>query len=95
MRVVALEAGAALCAGRGQQQRVDLALIGDQAVGSWLLVHRGMALRRISPEEAAQTLAALDALAAVLSGDADVDQYFADLANREPTLPPHLRKETP
>lgn len=95
MRIIALEPGGALCAGRGQQQRVDFALIGEEAVGAWVLVHRGVALRRMSPEDAAQTLAALDALDAVLSGEGDVDKYFADLTDREPTLPPHLRKETP
>ena len=95
MQIVAAEAGAAVCVARGQRQRVDLALVGDEAVGAWVLVHRGVALRQISPEEANQTLAALDALAAVLSGDGDIDRHFADLAHREPTLPPHLRKGVP
>lgn len=95
MQIIALEQGSAVCAGRGQQQRVDLALIGDNAIGAWVLVHRGVALRQLSPEEASQTLAALDALDAVLAGDVDFDRYFTDLANREPALPAHLRKENP
>ncbi len=37
-------------------------------------------------------LAALAALDAALSGTQDLDTYFADLATREPQLPPHLRK---
>ena len=38
----------------------------------------------------ATNLAALDA---ALAGEADLDAHFADLVNREPELPEHLRKE--
>jgi hydrogenase expression/formation protein HypC len=50
----------------------------------------------MTPEAAARTGAALDALAAVLSGDTStIDDAFADLVSREPQLPEHLRpKET-
>lgn len=94
MQIVALESSHAVCGVRGRSERVDLALVGDQAVGAWVLVHCGMALRAISPDEAEQTLAALDALDAVLAGEGDVDRFFTDLTSREPTLPAHLRKET-
>ncbi len=36
---------------------------------------------------------ALDALEAALAGETDLDRHFADLVNREPELPEHLRKE--
>jgi hydrogenase expression/formation protein HypC len=91
MQVVATEAGAAICEGRGRRERIDVALVGTQPVGTWILVYQGSAVRTLTPEEAAQTTAALDALEAVLAGRTDVDAYFADLIDREPTLPPHLQ----
>jgi hydrogenase expression/formation protein HypC len=93
MRVVSADAGTALCEGRGERTRVDTRLVGDLPAGSWILAYRGAAIRTLSPEEAAQTLAALDALDAVLAGatGADVDAYFADLVGREPQLPDHLK----
>jgi hydrogenase expression/formation protein HypC len=45
----------------------------------------------LTAEEAAQTNAALDALAAVLAGESDTAAHFADLVDREPQLPAHLR----
>jgi hydrogenase expression/formation protein HypC len=91
MQVVAAEAGVAVCEGRGRRERIDLALVGDQPTGSWILAYQGSAVRTLTAEEAAQTSAALDALDAVLAGDTDVDAYFADLIDREPVLPDHLK----
>lgn len=94
MRVVRAETGtAAWCEGNGRAERIDLALVGEQPVGAWILAYHGTAVRTMTPEEAAQTSAALDALAAVLAGEVDVDAYFADLIEREPTLPPHLAED--
>jgi hydrogenase expression/formation protein HypC len=91
LQVLAVEAGAALCAARGRRERIDMALVGEQPPGAWILAYQGSAVRTMTPEEAAQTQAALDALAAVLAGDASVDAYFADLVEREPELPDHLK----
>jgi hydrogenase expression/formation protein HypC len=90
MRIVAAEGGAALCEGRGVQERIDTRLLGEQPDGTWILAYRGSAVRVMTPEEAAQTTAALDALDAVLAGEVDFDAFFADLVDREPQLPPHL-----
>jgi hypothetical protein len=46
----------------------------------------------MTAEEAAQTAAALDALDAVLAGAGEVDAFFADLVEREPQLPAHLKE---
>lgn len=46
----------------------SLALIDDATVGDFVLMHVGYALNRISPEEAAETLALMRA-AGVLAGD--------------------------
>ncbi|MFO1414126.1 MAG: HypC/HybG/HupF family hydrogenase formation chaperone [Burkholderiales bacterium] len=93
MRVVSVDGPVADCEGRGTQARLDLTLIEAVAPGDWILSFRGAALRRLTDEEAAQTNAALDALAAVLAGEPVEDAMFADLVNRTPTLPPHLRGE--
>ena len=90
MRIVRTDAGTALCPGRGVQERIDTRLLGEQPEGTWILAYRGAAVRVMTPEEAAQTTAALAALDAVLAGEGNVDAHFADLVGREPRLPPHL-----
>jgi hydrogenase expression/formation protein HypC len=94
MQITGTEAGVAVCEGRGRRERIDLALVGDQPQGSWILAYQGCAVRTLTPIEAAQTAAALDALEAVLAGEANVDAYFADLIEREPVLPAHLKGNT-
>jgi hydrogenase expression/formation protein HypC len=86
----------AWCTGREGRRLVDLSLVGPQPVGAWLLTFLGAA-REVIPEETARnTDRALDALAAVLAGDASgVDEAFADLVARIPQLPDHLRPEEP
>ncbi len=95
MRVVKSAPGAApgraLCEGRGETAWVDFMLTGDQPPGTWVLAFRGAAMRVLSDAEAQATNAALDALAGVLAGDADIDAHFADLVDREPELPAHLK----
>ncbi len=92
MRIVSAAGEVAVCEGRGRRERIDLALLGGLPPGRWVLAYQGSALRALTPEEAAQIDAALDALEAVLAGGDDVDAYFADLVDREPQLPAHLRE---
>ncbi|CBS89910.1 HypC/HybG/HupF family hydrogenase formation chaperone [Azospirillum lipoferum] len=68
---------------------VDLSLVPEAGPGDWVLGFLGAARRLLEPEEAAQILDALAAMAAALDGEA-LDSAFADLTGREPTLPPHL-----
>lgn len=91
MQLVAVEPGRAVGEGRGQRQALDLMLVGDQPLGAWVLAFCGAARRVLTADEAQQTNAALDALEAVLAGDSDVTAHFADLVDREPTLPDHLK----
>jgi hydrogenase expression/formation protein HypC len=91
MRIVSSTAHVALGEGRGQRQQLDLMLLGEVPAGTWVLAFRGAALRVLTPDEAGQIDAALDALDTVLAGGDDVDACFPDLADREPTLPEHLR----
>ncbi|MCU0805126.1 MAG: HypC/HybG/HupF family hydrogenase formation chaperone [Burkholderiales bacterium] len=92
MRVVATDDMIAECEGRNGRQRLDNMLVGPVPPGTWLLAFQGRALRVMSEDEAAQTLAALEALdAAIHGGETSFDAYFADLVGREPQLPEHLK----
>lgn len=86
----------ARCTGRGGEALIDLALVGPQPAGAWLLTFLDAAREVIAPERAAAIDAALDALDALdAAGSAAIDFgiFFADL-NREPQLPDFLRKES-
>ena len=91
MQVVEPADSFAWCEGEGERERLDMILIGPQAVGTWVLGFHGTARQVLSGAEAAQARAGRLALAAVLAGDSCVDEYFADLVGREPRLPAHLR----
>jgi hydrogenase expression/formation protein HypC len=91
MQVLEAAAGMAVCEGRGNRERLNCLMIGDPPVGTWVLAFQGSALRVIDADAAAQTNAALDALQAVLAGGTATDAHFADLVDREPQLPAHLR----
>ena len=85
--------GFAWCEGRGERRQVDMALVGEQARGAWVLVHNGVAREVLTARRARQVDQALDALAAAMWGE-QVTGLFPDLEDREPTLPPHLAAQT-
>jgi hydrogenase expression/formation protein HypC len=91
MQLLSGATGRALCEGRGHRETLDLMLVGEQPVGTWLLAFRGTAIRVLTADEARQTNGALDALEAALAGDGSIDAHFADLVGRDPVLPEHLR----
>jgi hydrogenase expression/formation protein HypC len=92
MRVERLEPHRAWCEGRHGEGWIDLSLVGPQPRGTWLLTFLGAAREVLTEESAAQTAGALDGLAAALAGDsAGIDAAFADLVDRTPQLPDHLR----
>lgn len=92
MQVVEAEEAAAICVADGERREVSTLLLDDGPAksGDWVLVHINTAVRRLSPEEAQQIG---DALAAVLaaSGGQPYEHLIADLIDREPELPAHLR----
>ena len=92
LRVVAYDGHFAWCEAGTVRERLDMILVGEQPVGTWVLAFQGAARHVMSDDEAVQTRAGRDALAAVLRGEDDVDAFFADLVGREPELPAHLRK---
>lgn len=95
MRVIEGDGVAALAEGRGARERIDMLIVGAQPPGTWVLVLHGVARRVLTDTEALQTLDALDALGIALQapqrGRAAIDALFADLVDREPQLPEHLR----
>ncbi|MCI4677447.1 HypC/HybG/HupF family hydrogenase formation chaperone [Rhodoblastus acidophilus] len=90
MTIVEGDEISALCERGGELRRVSLLLIGPQAVGTKVLVHIDSAIRTLDAGEAAQIGRALDGLAAALRGE-DFEEAFADLIERGPQLPEHLR----
>lgn len=76
----------------GEERSVDLALVGPQPAGAWLLVFLNSAREVIDAARAQEIHDALSAVAAVMAGHTmDVDALFPDLVGREPPLPEHLR----
>jgi hydrogenase expression/formation protein HypC len=91
LRVVETQGHCAWCEAGAHRECLDMMLVGEQPVGTWVLGFLGTARQVLSDEEAAQVLAGRQALAAVLRGDGRVDEFFADLVGRVPELPAHLR----
>ncbi|EGK70316.1 MAG: HypC/HybG/HupF family hydrogenase formation chaperone [Methyloversatilis sp.] len=78
MQVMAVEPGHVRCVGRLGLRRVRSALVGEVAVGDWLLVFLDSAQERISAERAREVDATLDMIEAVMQGEGgDGDAAFA------------------
>ena len=92
LQVVQIDGSFAWCEADDERERLDMMLVGEQPVGTWVLAFHGAARQLMSALEAAQARAGRQALAAVLGGEGEVDEFFADLVGREPELPAHLRK---
>jgi len=90
MTVIESDEVTALCARGDERRRVSVLLIGEQPVGAKLLIHIDSAVRVLDEGEAALIDQALHGLDAALRGE-DFGSAFADLINREPRLPEHLR----
>ncbi|MFO1147545.1 MAG: HypC/HybG/HupF family hydrogenase formation chaperone [Alsobacter sp.] len=91
MRVTGGDAFTAQCERRGETRAVSLLLLGEQALGTMVLVHVDTAVRVLDAEEARLIDDALDGLAAALDGQ-PFEHLFADLVDREPTLPEGLAR---
>lgn len=91
MQVIEPRGESAVCTYRGEQTLVDMMLVGEQPVGSWLLVFLDAAREVISAEKAEQIADALEAMRLAMQGETGFDHLFADLVDREPELPEFLR----
>lgn len=90
MEVLELADPARCRARDGREEAVSMLLLGERDPGAFVLVHCGTAMRDLGAAEAALIADALDGLAAARDGD-PFEHLFADLVDREPQLPPHLR----
>jgi len=93
MQVIETGIGSALCRARDGEHQIDTRLVGEVATGEWLMVFLGAARERMSEEAAHQAADALGALEMAMRGETDFEHLFADLIDREPQLPEHLRRE--
>ncbi|MDR3465137.1 MAG: HypC/HybG/HupF family hydrogenase formation chaperone [Xanthobacteraceae bacterium] len=91
MTIIETDGVTALCERRGEQRRVSVLLLDQPPVGARVLVFIDNAVRLLDADEARLIDDALDGLAAACNGE-DFDHLFADLINREPELPEHLRQ---
>jgi hydrogenase expression/formation protein HypC len=90
MQVVRSHGLMALCTAGEHSETVDLALVGPQPRGAWVLVFLGAAREVLDADRAAQIGRALDGLRSLMAGGT-LGDAFADLENRPPELPAHLR----
>ena len=79
----------ALAERRGETRRISMLLVGEQPVGTIVLVHIDSAVRVLDAAEAKLIDDGLDGVAAALEGR-PFEHLFADLVDREPQLPGHL-----
>lgn len=93
MRVIECGAGSAVCEGQGERRTIDMMLVGEQTPGTWVLVFLDTAREVVTPEQAALVGQAIEAVGLAMTGAADVDHLFPDLAGREPELPAHLKEQ--
>ncbi len=89
MRVAEMEGFSAKCIAGERVETIDMSLVGPQSPGTWVLVFLGAARDVLDEQTAEQITRALAGLDSVMRGEG-VGDAFADLDNREPTLPPHL-----
>lgn len=90
MTIVETDGMTAICRYGDELCRVSVLLLPNPAVGAKVLVHLDSAVRLLDDEEARLIGEAIEGLQAALNGE-DCDRFFADLIDREPQLPEHLR----
>ena len=92
MQIIASDGLIAQCKSIDRYCVIDLSLVGEQPDGTWLLTFLDTAREVLTEAAALQIIDALQALSLAMNGQAaDIDALFADLTQREPQLPAHLR----
>ena len=91
MQVLSVSGLSARCRSRTAEQDIDLSLVGDVEPGTWLMVFLGAAREILTEDAARQSADALEALEMAMRGETDFDHLFADLIDREPSLPDFLQ----
>ena len=98
MQVIKTGNGLALCEGMDIQREVETLLVGDQPVGTWLLVFLASAREVITEQDAKKISNAIQAVDLVMAGgisagrlpDDAINALFSDLIDREPPKPASL-----
>ncbi|EXI67508.1 MAG: hydrogenase assembly chaperone HypC/HupF [Candidatus Accumulibacter adjunctus] len=62
-----------------RRERVNMLLLGRQAIGTWVLVSLGLAREVVDDDQRALIEDALSAVQAVRSGSYDAERHFGDL----------------
>jgi hydrogenase expression/formation protein HypC len=91
MQVVKTHGETAVCVYQGRESLIDMMLVGEQPVGSWILAFLDTAREVLTQESAQQISDALEAMQLAMLGEASIDHLFADLVDREPQLPEFLK----
>ncbi len=91
MQIIGQRGEMAVCLYRGLENLIDMMLVGEQPAGTWLLVFLDTAREVLSEEKAQQITDALEAMRLAMQGETQIDHLFADLVDREPTLPEFLQ----
>lgn len=75
----------ATCRGRNGEEQVNMMLIGSQPEGTWVLNFLGSAREVLTEDDARNIDKALDGLAAIMSGDSNIniDDYFPGLGENQ------------
>lgn len=63
----------------GRRERLNMMLVGPQAVGTWVLAAQGLAKDVVSEQQRLLIEDALAAVAEALEGDYDSSRHFTDL----------------
>ncbi len=85
--------GTGWCERRGERHLIDLRLVDGVGPGAWVLVFQHAAREILDDVRARDISSAIEGLEAALAGSGDFERHFADLVDRRPELPEHLKRE--
>lgn len=89
LQIVTCDGFQAIATDGKRTETLDLALVGPQEKGTWVLSFLGAAREVITEDDARLISDALSGLERLMAGGA-LGDAFADLDARAPELPPHL-----
>ncbi len=100
MRIVEQGFGYAVCEGMGFKREVETLLVGDQPIGTWLLIFLNSAREVLTETDAQKITDAVRAVDLVMNHEGQISQngleneaieaLFSDLIDREPPKPESL-----
>ncbi len=100
MQILEQGFGYAICEGMGIKREVETLLVGDQPVGTWLLIFLNSAREVLTESDAKKITDAVKAIDLVMNNEGAISQngleeeaieaLFSDLIDREPPKPESL-----